>query len=129
MSICPVNNQAKPGQKAFTLLESILTVVVIGVLITLSLFSLNNALIRKHEDTAQEVLRALWQAEQTYYSWHFQYTNDLSKIDAPDPARIDHYYNYTITNTPADLVITATPVGSGRSFAIDSQGNITIPSS
>lgn len=124
MYILPVC-KTRAQKHAFSLIELVVLIVIIGILATISYASWQGQLEKRHADNAKVLLKASWQAEQIFYSWKDRYTANWSDLDIGDPNTTDTYYMYEITGTPDSLTITATRKGGTTGFAIDKEGNLT----
>lgn len=118
-----MRNQSHTRHGGFTLIELMITVVVIGILAAIAYPSYTEYVKRGHRSAAQTYMLDLAQREQQYFLDTRSYTNSVTDLVAT-PASVSNHYTVTITlndGLPPGYTITAVPTGSQIS-----DGNLTI---
>lgn len=113
-------------KSGLTILELIITVVIIAIIGGLSFISWQGQLENEYAYNAKAFLNASWQAEQTYYSWKNTYTANWSQLEIKNPNTADNFYDYSISHADAvSLLITATRKNKSKVFSINENGLIS----
>ena len=84
---------------AFTIMELIVVVVIIGVLASIAIPSYRIQMLKMKNQEAIRVLMVLWEAEKDYYRENGAYTGDLNKL-AVDIPTMKNFTNMVLTNFP-----------------------------
>jgi len=112
--------------KAVTLLELFIVLVIIAVLAGIGIVGWQAAIEREHEKNAKIILKSCWQAEQSYFAWRNRYTSQWPLLEIDNPNVTDKFYSYDIIKaTTSTLTIRATRKGTNTGFQIDRDGVIT----
>jgi type IV pilus assembly protein PilE len=119
--------------KGFTLLELMITVVIVGVLATLAIPRYMHSSIRAKQTEAQGILKQIYTLENGYYQEHAVYTNDLNLLGVE---LLGNYrYSYSIAATPTTFLATADVPSPGLdndaapdTWTIDNAGRLTCTS-
>jgi type IV pilus assembly protein PilE len=115
-------------QAGFTLVELMITVVILSILVAIALPAYNSQVLRSHRTDAKTALLDLASREERYYSTANAYTNDQGKL-AYGPAGVpwpafpgllvgNGYYQVFVQvfaaapPAPAAYTITATAIGT-----------------
>lgn len=117
---------------AFTLVEVMVVLIVVGVLTAFCIPSFKRALEQSRADIASANLRAVWSAERLYWLEHHTYTSSLTGLQdlgmvSPEVMQAGTGYAYTATITTDGFQAAATRTGSGYwngQFTIDETGAI-----
>jgi prepilin-type N-terminal cleavage/methylation domain-containing protein len=123
---------------AFSLVEVMVVLTVIGVMIAISAPSFKTSIEQSRADIATANLRAIWSAERVYWLEGHVYADkdQLQTAKLLDPIVLDSLINstsiggYTYTLTPASDHSSFTAMatrsgGTGNYLTIDSNGTIT----
>ena len=105
----------KSRQSGITLIELMVTVVIIGILAMIAYPSYQEHTRKSRRADAKATLMDLAARQELYFNDHKTYTNDVTKLKASATSR-EGYYNITIpvaTATSYDLVAAATGVQAG----------------
>jgi len=87
---------SRHNKKAFTLLELIIVIIIVGILATLGLSQYNRVVERGRTPEAKGILGALRKAELSYYLEKGAYTTSFTDlgITAPTSCTSTHYFYY-----------------------------------
>ncbi len=99
----------------FTLVELMITVVLISIVVGIALPSYQNSVRKAHRASAQSFLLEVANREQQLFTTSRRYADTVAKLGLTVPDKVSPYYEITIAldaGPPADFVITATPIGS-----------------
>jgi prepilin-type N-terminal cleavage/methylation domain-containing protein len=122
------------GPRGNTLIEVVLTMTIIGILISTSVPSFHRLLEKSRADLAGANLKAIWSAERVYWLEYHTYTTDVTTLQSLgliDPAIVAATAPYAYQIASADehtFVATATRAGNVRwigGFSIDDTGVIS----
>ncbi len=69
------------NKKAFTLLELLVVVLIIGILAAIALPQYKKAVLKSRFATIKNMTRAIYEAEQRYYLAHGSYTKNRNDLD------------------------------------------------
>lgn len=114
------------GQKAFTLIELMIIVVIMGVLMAIAIPSYRQYQVKSNRAEAQSFLMELAQRQQEYLLQSRAYAADVDSLNATTPDNLARNYTIAINaagGPPPTFTITATPVvGSVQ----DGDGNLSL---
>ena len=121
------------GQRAYTLVEMTVVLVIMSVLTSLALPRFSRSLESARADIAGANLRAIWTAQRIYWLDNRTYTNnlpDLVSANLLDPSIVtDTFYNYAATGAgTATFTVTAQRVAGATwsgTLTITQDGSIT----
>ena len=104
-------------QRGFTLVELLITIVVIGILVSVAYPSYGSYLRKSRRAEAQQALMDITMRQQQLLLDTKKYATDLAGTGATVPASVLTYYTITVTgdNTPGaapTFTATADPKGS-----------------
>lgn len=120
-------------QEAFTLIELMVTVVIVGILAMIAFPSYQQYLIRGNRSAAQAQMMDIANRQQQFLLANRAYASKtaLESSGYVLPSDVSGKYGYAITidtGTPPSFTITFTPTGSQASdgdLTLDSAGNKT----
>ena len=126
--------------KAFTLIELMIVVAIIGILASIAYPSYQNSVMKSHRSDAQSSLSQLAQALERFYGIRYTYigtgdsgggttgapTNDVFSHTSTPLGGSQIHYDLTLTASATDYMVTATPAGNQAS---DSCGTLTLTKS
>ncbi|WP_165220478.1 type IV pilin protein [Aquisphaera insulae] len=107
--------------RGYTLVESMVVLVIMGILMSMALPRFSRALESSRLDVAGANLRAIWTAERIYWLRNRTYTADLTQlsdlldpsINIAAPSSPDAYYYYGVAAAdPSSFAVTATRINS-----------------
>ena len=117
---------------AWSLLELLVVLVVVGVMLTISAPSFRRAVEQSRADIAAANLRAIWAAQRLYWLDQHTYTSnfaDLQPLLDPSIPSSSSVYVYSIGSADGStFTATATRTGSGTwsgQFTIDQTGAVS----
>ncbi len=102
-------------QKAFTLLELMITVVIIGILAAIAFPSYQQYIQAGRRTDAQTALLKIAAMQEQYFMDNKTYTNDLTNLGLTNPFVTEGgYYNVNsaCTDCAIDFTLTAAPKGA-----------------
>ena len=129
------------AMKGFTLIELMITVVIISILATIIYPTYTQYVVKGNRSAAESYMLQLASREEQYLADSKTYSNSLTTLGRPQPAETVGKYNFSISvatlSTDAgylpgvalpQYIITATPVGGGPQTAdgilvLSSDGN------
>ena len=125
----------RPARRAFTLVEMMVVVVIVGVLAALAIPSYQRALEQSKADVAAANLRAIWSAERVYWLEYQTYQSNLATLQSLgilDPAIVlsNMGFVYAVPSAGANA-FQATATRSGTSsgysghYTVDETGLVT----
>ena len=117
----------RTNKRAFTLLELMIVVIIVGILASLALPRFIDAAKRARESEAMSVLGAIRSSQMRYYLENEAYTGNIGDLDLSLTSNPTQYYTYTAVDGAGDVVGQATAVaGSGvDNFEIEEDGTIS----
>lgn len=126
-------NAGRNADKGFTLVELMITVVIIGILASIVMPSYQDYLRKGRRAAAQAVLMDVAQKQQQYLLDSRSFASDLSTLNVSTPDDVTKYYTITLEvgdATPPTFTATATPnsgtdQASDPTLAIDNTGKKT----
>ena len=80
------------NKKAFTLLELLVVILIIGILAGIALPQYKKAVLKSRFATIKNTTRAIYDAEQRYYLANAQYTKKFSDLDIAIPENASNCY-------------------------------------
>jgi prepilin-type N-terminal cleavage/methylation domain-containing protein len=95
----------KNDNKGFTLLELMITVIIVGVLAALAIPRFMNTSIKAKQAEAQGILKQIYTLENGYFQEHAVYTNDLNVLGVELLG--NNRYSYSVVVTPTTFLATA----------------------
>jgi type IV pilus assembly protein PilE len=133
MMLSSHSRSLRRANQGFTLIEMMVTVVILGILVSIAYPSYQSYLKRGRRSTAQAFLMDVAQRQQEYLLDNRSYAPDLTTLNISTPTNVSSYYQITptVSNTaPLSFTLTATPkTGSAQAgdvtLAIDNAGNRT----
>lgn len=114
--------------RGFTLLELMITVMIIGILAAIAYPAYGGYLVKGHRSAAQAHLMELALAQSQYLADSRSYAASPEALNMPTPAAVSAWYTVTIAalpGPPTSYTITATPVAGSKQVA---DGVLTINS-
>ena len=123
----------KYKKSGFTLIEILITVVIIAILTGIAIPSYQNYILKSRRADGKTAILAAQLAEEKWRTSNITYTSTMTDLVMPTTS-VDGYYTVAISgNTATAYLITATPVVGGQqaadadcaSMAIDQDGTKT----
>ncbi|AQV94106.1 pilus assembly protein [Cupriavidus necator] len=108
-------------QRAFTLIELMITVAIVAILATVAYPSYISSVVKGRRSSAQAALMDVAQRQQQYLLDARAYASSLAGLNVALPPEVSAYYTITITASagpPPAFTATATPI-AGTSQAAD----------
>lgn len=105
------------SQRAFTLVELLVTIVIVGILAAIAIPAYTQHSIKAKRAAAESFIMSVANREEQYILDARQYTATLGAggLGMTAPADVSAYYSISITNvgtTPPTYTVTATPTGA-----------------
>jgi type IV pilus assembly protein PilE len=112
----PTNRKAGSGKgkrrSGFTLIELAITLVIIGILASLAVYTYTKLTNKARFTQAKTVLKHLQKTETVYFSENDRYTDNVAIIDF-DPVQYPYYeVSITLLDNDTKFIGTATGVGA-----------------
>lgn len=128
-----MHSQTCRRQHGFTLLELLVTVVIVGIVAAVALPAYSQYVVRSNRTAAQAYLMELSQAQAQYMADSRSYADSIDDLQLPVPEHVDARYEIDIevdAGPPQGFTITATPrAGSSQAdddvLSIDQAGTRT----
>ncbi len=101
-------------QKGFTLIEILITLVILAILASIAITSYQSYILRSHRTDAMKLLLDTAGTQESYYSFKYKYTDSLDELGLRSNKSDYGYYQLSIqlANNGKSYILTATPVGS-----------------
>ena len=112
-------------QRAFTLIELMVTVAIIGILAGIAYPSYRDSVMKSRRADAQGALLAYANSMERYFTENNTYLTVSSTVVAPTNAGTTYYTIAISTTTASTYTINATPIGAQ---ATDKCGTLTLTS-
>ena len=93
-----IHRQKTSNLSGFTIIETLITVVMIGLLSSLALPSFMSQVNRAKESEAKVNLSALKRSQYIFYLENAQFTNEIAQLTFPNPET--EYYSYFVQGYP-----------------------------
>jgi type IV pilus assembly protein PilE len=113
-----------PRRAGFTLIEVLITVVIVGILAAIALPAYQAQVRKSHRASAQSYLLDLAQSQQRFLLDARSYAASEAELGATTPAEVSAHYTIAIAapaGSPPTFTITATATGTQAA-----DGNLTI---
>jgi len=115
-----------PSHRGFTLIEVMITVVIIGTLLAIAVPAYSNYVIRGNRAAAQQHLMDLAQRETQALADSRTYKSTVADLNMTTPATVSKFYTISIVASnaaPPTFTITATPIAGSKQ---EPDGNLSI---
>ncbi len=119
--------------RGFTLIELMITIVIIAILASIALPAYNNYIYKARRADGMEALMKVQLAQEKYRRTNIEYTNDISLLDGVSATSAEGHYGIALTNATA-TAYTATATAQGaqasdeaacRALSINQDGPVT----
>jgi len=97
----------------FTLIELMITVVIVGILASIAYPSYMSQVRKSRRSDAVQALSQLEQAQERWRANNPAYSSDLPSLGISSATTSGGYYTLAITGTPTGTTYTATATGVG----------------
>jgi type IV pilus assembly protein PilE len=106
----------KARQRAFTLMELMIAVAIVGILAAIALPSYESYIIKSNRRAAQAFMWDVANRERQYLLDARSYTNNLTTLGMAVPEDVSRNYTVTValTSAPPGFVVSAVPVDGTR---------------
>ena len=106
--------------RGVSLLEIVIVFVIVALLAGIGWEGWTWRIEQEYALNARVYLKAIWQAEQNYFSWSDKYTNDWSLLELDPVNKSDDRYDYIITNaTDRTFVVEARRKTTSKGFSVN----------
>lgn len=113
------DRQQTRGQEGFTLIELMITIVIIGILVGIALPTYQDSIRKSHRTAAQGVMMDVANRQQQFLMANRAYAASLTELNFTIPADIATRYTCSTDNnsnaTPPVFNVTCIPTGSQSS--------------
>lgn len=106
----------KTSSAGFTLIELMVTVMVVALLAAVAIPSYQNAMVKNRRAAAKAYLSDIAQRQQQYLMDARAFATTTTALKAPPPAEVATYYQVAIevgSALPPTFTATATPIAGG----------------
>ena len=97
------DRQPNRGHDGFTLIELMITIVIIGILVGVALPGYQNSVRKSHRSAAQAEMLDIANREQQYFLANRSYTATLSNLGYSVPTEVAARYTCTVSVTSTGL--------------------------
>ena len=103
--------------KAFTLVELLVVVLIIGILVAVAVPQYQKAVFKADASRTFVVLKTIGQAQEAYYLANGSYASSLEMLDIQAPAK-DSCFSYTHTGTSVSAICPKNSVAVARRYDV-----------
>jgi type IV pilus assembly protein PilE len=103
--------------RGFTLIELMVTVMIVGILAAIAYPAYTDYLIRGSRAAAQSHLMELAMAQQQYLADNRTYADTIAKLNVPAAGNVTDFYTISapvITDAPPTFTLSAVPISTKR---------------
>jgi type IV pilus assembly protein PilE len=115
-----------PSHRGFTLIEVMITIVIIGILLAIAVPAYSNYVIRGNRAAAQQHLMDISQRETQALADSRTYKSSVADLNMVTPPSVSKFYTISIVASnaaPPTFTVTATPISGSKQEA---DGNLSI---
>jgi prepilin-type N-terminal cleavage/methylation domain-containing protein len=113
-------------KKAFTLVELIIVIVIIGILASIGIPRFTGAIRMAKESEAKAILGAIRSSQLRYELENGSYTTDINNLDIDLPSNPTEYYTYSAIDSSPNIGQAAAVADTGLSnYRIAVDGTIS----
>ena len=114
-------------KEAFTLLEIIIVIIIIGILATLAVPQYQKLVRKARLQEGVTGLGAIHTAERMYYVEYGTYTTNIADLDIDNPPTDNFTYNITSTSTSTwqATAVPTTSLNINATVTVDQDGDIS----